>query len=801
MTDAISKLTPGLIPTTQGSAALTLPSQLEAFRAAYLHLAALYQEAGNTRQTHQALLDLADQRLAALAPELLPQVKPKFTSFCLLHSRIFRDQEHQSLQPLRGLHTEIKALVSDPALLTTLDLLLTESEAQGPKLATIRDQEQRLDLLSTTFTRTAQTTTNAIGQRLAQKQAQVHGLVLALFTAMAGVLLLFFLVSSRTLHTFKNGLVQARAFIGSRPGADPPPPAADDEVTGFIHALQALSTTLTQTRMELGAAHSRMEELSATIPDWLWMIDAQGICTYSRHPIAQEEEGLAPDQRPQVGQPLAQILARCIDNANGSPLQAALVKQHPFDHLQDAWHCTDGRTIPFLSWGRPMMDHCGQFAGFIVISRDISGQQQTEMALAKASHASTLLNQVLELALLDTTIPELMDRFLGLLINRTWLNTQPSAAFFLIDRSRNALVMTAQRGLDLDTRRACNVLPLGTCLCGRVARTGKVIFADSGDDRHEMSYHGMAIHGHYCLPVHTVAGEIIGVVVLYLNANSWWDRMDESILVNATTMIGSIIRRRQAEDGLKQLNQELERRIDSRTAQLTAANQELDAFAYSVSHDLRAPLRAVDGFTQALTEDFGSALPPEAQGYLERIRSGCSRMGALIDDILRLSRLTRTDLQWQPLDLSAMAMEIIEEIKTEAPQRMVEWRIAADLTTEADPAMMRAVLDNLLANAWKYSAKTLHATIEFGRADLDHEAAFFVKDNGAGFDMRYSDKLFKAFQRLHPSNQFTGNGIGLATVQRIIHRHGGRIWAEAQVDAGATFYFTLGRPDRAQRGS
>ncbi len=796
LTTSVNELAPGLGPAGQGSPAHTLPRQLEALRAAYLDLATLYQEARNTRQSHQALLDLADLRLAALAPELLSQVKPKLAAFRLLHARVFRDQELQLLPSLQTLGMEINEQVADPALQATVTRLLTEGEEQGRKTAAIKEQEQLLDRLAAAFTRTAQSTTDAIMQRLSQEQARAHSLVLALFTTMAGALLLFFLLSQRTLHTFNSGLRQARAFIRSA-ASTPPSPPGEDELTGIANALQTLSTTLTQTRRELGAAHRRFEELSATIPDWLWMVDRDGICTFSRNLLPLEESAL--DDRTAIGQSLGQLLAGCIDSANLSPLQAALAIQRPFDQLHDTWHCADGRSIPFASWGRPMMDSSGRFEGFMVISRDVSGQRQTQLALDKATAASSFLNQVLELALLDTTIPELMDRFLGFLVDCAWLNTQPSAAFFMIDRVKNALVMTAQRGLDLDTRRACNVLPLGTCLCGRVAQSGKVIFSDSGDDRHELGYHGMAIHGHYCLPVHTVAGEIIGVVALYLNANARWDGFDESILVNATTMIGSIIRRRQAEDGLKQLNQELERRIDSRTTQLTAANRELDAFAYSVSHDLRAPLRAIDGFSQALAEDFGSALPAEAQGYLERIRAGCGRMGGLIDDILRLSRLTRGDLEWHPLDLAELAREISKEIQAEAPQRVVEWRLAPELKTEADPAMMRAVLTNLLGNAWKYSAKIPEAMIEFGRADLDHEAVYFIKDNGAGFDMRYSDKLFKAFQRLHASSQFSGNGIGLATVQRIIHRHGGRIWAEAQVDVGATFYFTLGRPESDQR--
>jgi signal transduction histidine kinase len=237
---------------------------------------------------------------------------------------------------------------------------------------------------------------------------------------------------------------------------------------------------------------------------------------------------------------------------------------------------------------------------------------------------------------------------------------------------------------------------------------------------------------------------------------------------------------------------ELERMVASRTAQLEAANHELEAFSYSVSHDLRAPLRSIDGFSQVLVEDFGDKLPQEARGYLQRIRSASQRMAGLIDDMLQLSRLTRAEMRRGAVDLSALAGEILTELKERDPARRIEPIIEDGIVAEADPRLARILLSNLLDNAWKFSSKHPSARIEFGVTGQDGARAYYVRDDGAGFDASYADKLFGVFQRLHSASEFDGNGVGLATVQRIVSRHGGRVWAEGEVENGATFYFTLG---------
>ena len=249
--------------------------------------------------------------------------------------------------------------------------------------------------------------------------------------------------------------------------------------------------------------------------------------------------------------------------------------------------------------------------------------------------------------------------------------------------------------------------------------------------------------------------------------------------------------RTRAEAKVRALNQDLEARVESRTAALTAANQELETFAYSVSHDLRAPLRSIDGFSQALLEDYEAKLDDEGKDSLRRVRKATQRMGVLIDDMLKLSRSTRGDLVVCAVDLSQLAAKIAAELRLADPAREVEMRIAPGVIALGDAGLLGSVLDNLLSNAWKFTGKTPGARIEFDAQVMGEELICRVRDNGAGFDMAYAGYLFAPFQRLHKPTEFPGNGVGLATAKRIIARHGGRIWAEGAINRGATFYFAL----------
>lgn len=244
---------------------------------------------------------------------------------------------------------------------------------------------------------------------------------------------------------------------------------------------------------------------------------------------------------------------------------------------------------------------------------------------------------------------------------------------------------------------------------------------------------------------------------------------------------------------LESANRELaetNRELASANRELAGTNAELQSFSYSVSHDLRTPLRSIEGFSQIVLEDYADRLDEEGRGHLERVKAASRHMSNLIDDLLDLSRVTRKPLHRQTVDLSALAREVAAELRAADPDRRVTLDVEENLRTEGDAGLLRVALENLLSNAWKFTAGKEEARVEFG-SDIGEESTYYVRDNGAGFDMNYAGKLFGAFQRLHPAEEFEGNGIGLATVQRVIRRHGGRVWAEGTPNHGATFYFTL----------
>jgi len=272
----------------------------------------------------------------------------------------------------------------------------------------------------------------------------------------------------------------------------------------------------------------------------------------------------------------------------------------------------------------------------------------------------------------------------------------------------------------------------------------------------------------------------------------YWSRpiFREGERIGTVVSFVDITERKQAEEELRRYRDQLEHLVQQRTSELEELNRELEAFSYSVSHDLRAPLRAVDGFAQALGEDCGDHLDEAGQQYLERIRKSAQHMSTLIDDLLDLSRIGRVELNRIPVDMSSLAHDVVRQLSAAEPDREVDVEIAPSMVAHGDERLLRVLVSNLLENAWKYSGKTASPRIEFGFEEKPGETVYYVRDNGVGFDMRYSDKLFGAFQRLHGA-EFPGTGIGLATVARVVHKHSGRVWAEGRIDGGATFYFVL----------
>ncbi len=399
----------------------------------------------------------------------------------------------------------------------------------------------------------------------------------------------------------------------------------------------------------------------------------------------------------------------------------------------------------------PLHDDSGRITALLGIARDITEQRQAQQAVAA------------ERNLLRTVIDKLPDRIRVkdrelryMLANATWLEARAGG----------------RRDSDIQGLRNSDFLP-PEMVASYDAEDRAVIESGRPSTPREV-VDGTPDHPRFFVttktPLRDASGRIDGLVAISRDVTDF--------------------KRRSLE--VEKLNAALEARVAERTAQLTNANEELEAFASSVSHDLRAPLRSIDGLAAVLIEDGGERLNEQERGYVARIRAAAARMAGLIEDLLRLSRVSRAELEVEAVDLSAMARHIIAELRRDQPQREVRVSIASGLQTQGDAGLLRAALSNLLHNAWKFTARAESPRIEFGCSLNDSQLNFFVRDNGAGFDMAQVDRLFGTFQRLHADSDFPGTGIGLATVRRIIRRHGGDIWATSAVGAGATFHFTLG---------
>jgi PAS domain S-box-containing protein len=402
---------------------------------------------------------------------------------------------------------------------------------------------------------------------------------------------------------------------------------------------------------------------------------------------------------------------------------------------------------------------------FILFARDISPRQQAEQEIRQ-------LNATLEQRVLERTdqLRESQERVeLALHVARAF-TFDWTVATDVVHRSRHCADILGIVG-DATTD------------------TGRAFFQRVHPDDRER-FIGVVTRMTPAQPHYTLQYRVVRpdgqIVVLQEGASGTFDANRQ--LLRVTGLSADVTGRVNAEESVVKLNQVLHRRM----TELQSANHELESFAYSISHDLRAPLRSIDGFSKILLRDCAALLDPKHQDELQRIRQSSQRMGDLIDNLLELSRTTRADLRRAQVDLSDIARALLDDLQRSDPTRKVTTAIQPGLIVAADPVLLRAALGNLLTNAWKFTARRPDAKIDVGMESRDGEPIYYVRDNGVGFDLAYAGQLFGPFQRLHAAKDFPGTGIGLATVQRIVHRHGGRIWADAAVNVGATFYFTIG---------
>jgi PAS domain S-box-containing protein len=466
----------------------------------------------------------------------------------------------------------------------------------------------------------------------------------------------------------------------------------------------------------------------------------------------------------------------------------------------------DGKKTPYYLTGlRFVMENKTYLAGTGI---DISERRQAE-ELLKASEAElhdsyfaqATINMILSTSFENMPFDEFLQKTLNMVLSVPWISFEPSGSIFLVEDAADILIMKAQLNLPEYLQQSCNRLPYGKCLCGRAALTKELEFADRVDERHDICYDGMPDHGHYAVPI-LFSNRILGVINIYLPEGHKRNLKDEEFLRAVADTLAAIIVRNHAEEELRKYREGLEELVKERTTELQVLNRELEAFSYSVSHDLRAPLRHLAGFVELFRNRASGNLDEKSSHYLNIIQDAAGQMEHLIDDLLSFSRIGRVEFKKDHVRPGEIISDLIKELEEETRGRKIAWNIHPLPDVYGDRSMLRLVFQNLISNAVKFTEKKEETQIEIGcdsgsplspplEGAFSDEEVFYVRDNGVGFDMQYADKLFNVFQRLHRKEEFEGTGIGLANVRRIVEKHGGRVWAEGEVDKGATFFFTL----------
>ena len=433
----------------------------------------------------------------------------------------------------------------------------------------------------------------------------------------------------------------------------------------------------------------------------------------------------------------------------------------------------------FLVSTTPMCNKQDNIIGSVHVARDITNLKRAEKALKVNNERLEILSEANSL-LLSSEEPE---RMVQRIASKVMEHLNCDCFFnFIVDEGAGKLRLNAYAGIPEETAKGIAWINYGEAICGCAARDGcRIVSEDvqhNGDVRAAL-VRSFGVQAYAAHPL-TIGVKTIGTLSFGTRSRAHFREDELEMMKTIAGQVSIAMERKLYEEDLKRYATELE-----------STNKELEAFSYSVSHDLRAPLRTIEGFSQAVMEEYSSKLDENGKDYLARVRHASVLMNSLIDAMLKLSRISQAEMQVEKVNLSEMVREVLEEVSSSQPERKAQYKIASGVVAQGDRALLQILVRNLVENAWKFTARSPEAIIEFGVKEKDGQKAYYIRDNGAGFEMKYAGKLFQAFQRLHSSQEYPGTGIGLATVQRIINRHGGRVWAEGEQGKGATFYFTL----------